>query len=83
MADNYEFCMAQAESARKSADAASLDNVRENFERAEKTWLGLASKAQRVSTARIEREEASAARVAAANENAAMELAGLQRSTVE
>lgn len=66
MADNYEFCIAQAESARKSADAAILDNVRENFERAEKVWIALATKAQRVSDARVEREEASAARVAAA-----------------
>ena len=73
MADNYEFCMAQAESARKSAEAAKLDNVRENFERAEKTWLGLATKAQRVSAARHEREEASAARVAAAAQDNAAE----------
>jgi predicted RNA-binding protein with PUA-like domain len=83
MADNYEFCMAQAESARKSAEAATLANVRENFERAEKTWTALASKAQRVSVARVEREEASAARVAAANENAELEQAALQRSAAE
>lgn len=83
MADNYEFCIAQAESARKSADAAILDNVRENFERAEKVWVALATKAQRVSDARVEREEASAARVAAANENAGDELAALQRAAAE
>ncbi len=71
MADNYEFCMAQAQAARQSADAAGLSNVRENFERAEKVWTALAEKAQRVTHARVEREEASAARVAAAQDNVA------------
>ena len=88
MADNYEFCMSQAESARKSADAAILDNVRENFERAEKVWVALATKAQRVSDARQEREDASAhARVVAqenaANENAAHDLEELHGAAGE
>lgn len=83
MADNYDFCLAQAEAARKSADAATLDNVRENFERAEKTWMALATKAQRVSVARVEREEASAARVAAANENVELDQAGSRRTAAE
>ncbi len=60
MADNFEFCIGQAEAARRSASAAQLDNVRDNFERAEKVWMTLADKAQRVADARQVREAASA-----------------------
>lgn len=70
MADNYDFCIVQADAARRSADAAQLDNVRENFERAEKVWRSLADKAQRVADARQVREEATARASDAANDAA-------------
>jgi hypothetical protein len=60
MADTYAFYIQQAEAARKSADAAMLDNVRDNFERAEKVWRNLADKAQRVADARQQREDVAA-----------------------
>jgi hypothetical protein len=60
MADTYAFYIVQAEAARRSAAAATLDNVRENFERAEGVWRSLADKAQRVADARQQREDVAA-----------------------
>ncbi len=60
MADTYAFYMVQAEAAKRSAEAAILDNVRENFVRAEGVWRSLADKAQRVADARQQREDVAA-----------------------
>lgn len=56
-----DFCTQQADSARVAADAAELDNVRDNFERAEMVWRKLADQAGRVATERAARTAATQA----------------------
>lgn len=58
MADTYEFYLTQAAAASQAAEQAGLENVRINYQRAEKVWLGLAEKAQSVAVARATREAA-------------------------
>ena len=50
---NYRENAAQA---RRDADAATLDNVRNRCLRAEAAWLDMADRQERVATARAERE---------------------------
>lgn len=50
---NYRENAAQA---RRDADAATLDNVRDRCLRAEAAWLDMAERQERVATARAERE---------------------------
>lgn len=50
---NYREHAAQA---RRDADAATLDNVRDRCLRAEAAWLDMAIRQERVATARAERE---------------------------
>ncbi len=52
MNHSYEFYIARAREAGAAADAAPLDNVRERELRAEKTWLGLAEQARKVTQQR-------------------------------
>lgn len=66
MADTYEFYLTQAAAAGRAAEAAGLENVRINYQRAEKVWLGLADKAQSVAAARATREAAVQTRPVAA-----------------
>ena len=67
MAQTYEFYSARADEAAARADEATLDNVREREERAEKSWRGLAEQArkgviarEKVEAVRIARREAEA-----------------------
>jgi len=46
MADTYKFYCERADAAAVAAAEAKLDNVRQRELRAEKTWRGLAEKAQ-------------------------------------
>ena len=56
MADSYKFYIERAEASAVAAKNASLENVRERELRAEKTWLGLANKAQAVASQREKQE---------------------------
>lgn len=66
MSQTYEFYAERAKEAADEAAAATLDNVRERHERAEKTWLGLATQAHRVKADRIKAEATKAAQREAA-----------------
>jgi hypothetical protein len=44
---NLEFCLARASQARKEAEAATLDQVRERCRRSEAVWIELAERAER------------------------------------
>jgi len=52
MSSQKEFYNARAEEARRDADAATLDNVRDRCLRAEAAWLDMASRAGRTEQAR-------------------------------
>jgi hypothetical protein len=60
MADTFKFYCERADAAAAAAKQTTLENVRERELRAEKTWRGLAMKAQAVATQReeVEREKA-------------------------
>jgi hypothetical protein len=60
MADTFKFYCERADAAAEAAKNTTLDNVRERELRAEKTWRGLAQKAQAVAVQReeVEREKA-------------------------
>jgi hypothetical protein len=72
MADTYENCCERADAAAAAAKNAALDNVRERELRAEKTWRGLAKKAQAVAEQRErtlrEKEERDALQLDAGSE---------------
>lgn len=53
-----QFCRDQAELANAEADAANLENVREQALRSRAVWLRLAEQAERVYHERIVREDA-------------------------
>jgi hypothetical protein len=55
---------AQAAKCREEADAATLDNVREQRLRAEAAWLDMAVRQERVASSRIARETVTAAAAA-------------------
>lgn len=71
MADTYKFYVERADAAAAAASAAILDNVRDRELRAEKTWRGLADRAQSVALQREAAEKAKAAQKEqdATNEN--------------
>ena len=56
MSQSYEFYAARADEARKAADAATLDNVRDRELRAAKSWQDLAEHARSVAAARLKAE---------------------------
>ena len=56
MAQTYEFYTARADEARKAADDATLDNVRNRELRAAKSWEDLAEHARGVAEARVKTE---------------------------
>ena len=60
MADTFKFYCERADAAAAAAKNSTLENVRERELRAEKTWRGLAMKAQAVAIQRdeVEREKA-------------------------
>lgn len=57
MLHSYEFCSERADEAQASADAATLDNVRNRELRSEKTWRGLAELARSTAEARVKADE--------------------------
>lgn len=61
MSQTFEFYSERAAEAAEEAAAATLDNVRERHERAEKTWTALANQAHKVKADRIKAEETKAA----------------------
>ncbi len=61
MSQTYEFYAERAKEAAGEAASATLDNVRERHERAEKTWTALAEQARTVKAERIRTEESKAA----------------------
>ena len=65
MSQTYEFYAERAKEAADEAAAATLENVRERHERAEKTWAALAEQARKVKADRIKTEQAKAAQRAA------------------
>ena len=63
MADTPELYRTRAAVERANAAASSLDNVRDRCERAARAWEEMASRLERTSALRIEREGATAAAV--------------------
>ena len=61
MSQTFEFYSERAAEAAEEAASATLDNVRERHERAEKTWTALANQAHKVKADRIKAEETKAA----------------------
>jgi hypothetical protein len=66
MADNPEFFRERAAAEHANAEAATLANVRDRCERAERAWAQMADRAERTRVQRAEREAASAERLSAA-----------------
>ena len=64
MADTPDFYRARAEEQRSLAAEATLDNVRERCDRAASAWETMAVRAERTQVMRVQREAASAARMA-------------------
>ncbi len=60
MVDTFKFYTERAEAAATAAENTTLENVRERELRAERTWRGLAQKAQAVAVQRkkVERDVA-------------------------
>lgn len=63
MADSPELYRNRAAIERANAAASSLDNVRDRCERAARAWEEMASRLERTSALRVEREGAAAAAV--------------------
>ena len=68
MSVQHEFYLARAAEAKREADAATLDNVRDRCLRSEAAWLTMAERAERTEKMRAKSEAAKseAARAAAA-----------------
>ena len=64
---SYEFYVERAKEAGNEATSATLDNVRERCERAQRTWSALAEQARKV---QISRDKALAAKTIASAETA-------------
>ncbi|HJQ18061.1 MAG TPA: hypothetical protein VJ859_13810 [Allosphingosinicella sp.] len=62
MSSQKEFYQARAAEARRDAEAATLDNVRDRCLRAEAAWSGMADRAARTDRMRIKAEAEKAAR---------------------
>lgn len=67
MADTPDFYRARAEEQRTLSAEATLDNVRERCDRAASAWETMAVRAERTQVMRVQREAASAARMADAS----------------
>lgn len=65
MNNSREFCAARAEEARRDADTADLDNVRDRHLRAAAAWDVLGARAARTMRLRAEIEAKKAAAAAA------------------
>ena len=65
MSSNREFYSERAAAARRDADAASLDNVRDRCLRAAAAWDAMAARAARTERGRAETEARKAAEAAA------------------
>ena len=65
MADDPTLFRARAAAEQANADAAQLDNVRDRCTRAANAWTEMADRAERTLAQRIQREAATAAKVAA------------------
>ena len=70
MADDPTLYRARAAAEQANADAASLDNVRQRSQRAAKAWTEMADRAESTLAMRVQREAATAARVAASTHEA-------------
>ncbi|WP_338243251.1 hypothetical protein [Aurantiacibacter hainanensis] len=57
MAQGYQFYKDRADEAAADADGAELENVRERYLEAEKTWRGLAEQARMVEIERAKARE--------------------------
>ncbi|HEV2747877.1 MAG TPA: hypothetical protein VGW34_11335 [Allosphingosinicella sp.] len=57
----HEFYRARAEEAKRAAEEATLDNVRERCLRSEAAWAGMADRAARTEKMRAKAEAAKAA----------------------
>lgn len=51
-----KYCIEQAESCQRAAEAAPLANQRNTFLRSREVWLGLAAREQSIRAARLERD---------------------------
>lgn len=66
MSQQHEFYLARAAEARRDAEAATLDNVRERCRRSEAAWTEMADRAERTEKMRTRQEAAKAAALEAA-----------------
>jgi hypothetical protein len=64
MSSQKDFYLVRAAEARRDADAATLDNVRERCLRAEAAWSTMADRAARTDKMRVKAEAEKAARAA-------------------
>lgn len=61
MSQQHEFFLARAAEAKRDAEAATLDNVRDRCLRSEAAWSGMADRAARTEKMRAKAEAAKAA----------------------
>ena len=66
MSQQHEFYLARAAEARRDAEAATLDNVRDRCRRSEAAWTEMADRAERTEKMRTRQEAAKAAALEAA-----------------
>jgi hypothetical protein len=66
MSLQHEFYLARAEEAKREADAATLDNVRQRCLRSEAAWRSMADRAERTEQMRARTEADKAAAFMAA-----------------
>ena len=64
MSSMKEFYLTRAAEARRDAEAATLQNVRDRCLRAEAAWADMADRATRTDKLRVQAEAAKAARIA-------------------
>jgi hypothetical protein len=62
MSGQKQFYLTRAAEARRDADAATLDNVRDRCLRAEAAWIGMADRADRTDKMRVKAEAEKAAK---------------------
>jgi hypothetical protein len=66
MSQQHDFYLARAAEARRDAEAATLDNVRDRCRRSEAAWTEMADRAERTEQMRTRQEAAKAAALEAA-----------------
>jgi hypothetical protein len=71
MSSMKEFYLTRAAEARRDAEAATLQNVRDRCLRAEAAWTDMADRATRTDKLRVQAEAAKAARIADEQKEAA------------